>query len=459
MIEKDITYLAPAFSGYTELRMQQNTSYGIGFINGNLMGNRFSVTSGVSARVYKNGVWGFASHPELTKDASGTAVKEALANAQFLDAREKRGKPPLPSTYAKCEKDFSTKKKRLNQSAYIDFVKEIDTYIQKTYLNIISRTVSLQTLDMEKSLVTSDGTVSYSLTPRTIFFVSLSADKDKMPVELYEVFGGLGQFEDIFEAPENLYEKIEKLYANLMKKCDGVYAQAGEKECVLDSNLAGILAHEAIGHTTEADLVLGGSVALDYLNKEAASPLITLIDFAHTALGKTCPVPVYIDDEGTEARDIPLIDKGILKNFLHNKETALHFNMAPTGNARASGFYDEPLIRMRNTAIVPGRDKLTDMIESIDDGYYLINSSNGQADSTGEFMFGVPLGFEIKKGKIGKAIFDTTISGIAFNMLKTVTMVSDEMTWSEGGFCGKKQVIPVGMGGPAVKCRVTIGGK
>lgn len=114
---------------------------------------------------------------------------------------------------------------------------------------------------------------------------------------------------------------------------------------------------------------------------------------------------------------------------------------------------------MRNTAILPGKDKIDDMIQSIDDGYYLVNHSNGQADYTGEFTFGIPLGYEIKQGKVGRAILDTTISGIAFDVFKSVTMISDEMTWMQGGFCGKKQMIPVGMGGPAIKCNVMIGGK
>jgi TldD protein len=228
---------------------------------------------------------------------------------------------------------------------------------------------------------------------------------------------------------------------------------------VLDSDLAGILAHEAIGHTVESDLVLGGSVAADFMDKEVASPLVTLIDFANTALGKTCPVPIWTDDEGVEARDAVLIDKGILRSYMHNKESAAHFKVAPTGNARAYGFYDEPLIRMRNTAILPGKDKLADMIASVDDGYYFMRSSNGQADSTSEFMFGVVLGYEIKGGKLGQAIRDTTISGVAFDMLKTITMVSDDMSWACGGMCGKKQSIPVGMGGPAIKCHINVGGR
>ena len=54
---------------------------------------------------------------------------------------------------------------------------------------------------------------------------------------------------------------------------------------------------------------------------------------------------------------------------------------------------------------------------------------------------------------------DSNISGVAFDMLKTVDMVSDDMTWVSFGMCGKKQPMPVGMGGPAIRCKVNIGGR
>ena len=87
-----------------------------------------------------------------------------------------------------------------------------------------------------------------------------------------------------------------------------------------------------------------------------------------------------------------LIKDGILVGYMNNRESAERFNMVPTGNARAYLFSDEPLIRMRNTAVLPGKSKLEDMIASIDDGYYLLDTNNGQADTTGEFMFGVTFG-------------------------------------------------------------------
>ncbi|MBL8966066.1 MAG: TldD/PmbA family protein, partial [Spirochaetaceae bacterium] len=317
----------------------------------------------------------------------------------------------------------------------------------------------LNCLDMEKTMLNSEGARAHYLVPRSILYLALTADSGGEPVEIYDVFGGGRQFEDVFSTPEALEADLEELFGHLMRKAEGVHPEAGTHEVILGPDLAGILAHEAIGHTVEGDLVLGGSVAGDNLGKPVASALVTLVDFAHDALGKPCPVPLWTDDEGTEARDARLIVDGVLRSFMHNKETAEKLGQETTGNARAFAFSDEPLVRMRNTAILPGKSKLEDMLAGLDEGYYFMKSSNGQADSTSEFMFGVVQGYEVKKGKLGRALKDTTISGVAFDMLKTVSAVSDDMVWSCGGMCGKKQMIPVGMGGPAVRCRINVGGR
>ena len=154
-----------------------------------------------------------------------------------------------------------------------------------------------------------------------------------------------------------------------------------------------------------------------------------------------------------------LISGGILTGYMNDRESAEEFGMAPAGNARGWTFADEPIIRMRNTCILPGKNTVEELIASVDDGYYLIDSGNGQADLTGEFMFGVTCGYEIKNGKLGKALLDTTVTGIAFEMLKTVDMVSDKVEWSSSGFCGKKQPMAVGMGGPHMRCKIMIGGR
>ena len=449
-----------AFKYYTELRVQENRSFRIGLLNGSLVTNNQSVESGVSSRVFKEGDWGFSSNAEINNNSIERVIKASSENVSFLNRRNNnRCGILLPEDIFNYEFNLTTKKTKNSNSYWISFIQDLDNYILNKYKNISSRKIFISNLDMEKNLLTSGGSESYSMTPRSLIYIILTTEINGDPVELMDVFGGLGQLEDNFNNVETFYPKIDILVEKLMKKSLGVHAKAGYHDVVLDADLAGILAHEAIGHTTEADLVLGGSVAGDNLNSQVASPLVSLVDFANTYEGNICPVPVYVDDEGVKSKDVTIIENGMLKSFMHNKDSSRHFETNLTGNARAFSFSDEPLIRMRNTAILPGESKLEDMISSVEDGYYLIKTGNGQADSTSEFMFAVTMGYEIKNGKLGKAIFDTTISGVAFDMLKTVSMVSDEMKWESAGMCGKKQPIPVGMGGPAIKCEINMGGR
>lgn len=444
---------------HTELRAQKNRTRRVSFTQGNLMTNSRTESSGVCARVYRNGTYGFSSLAEVTPEAAETVLRAASDNASFLSSHAGRGKelfPALPAQTVPLEYDITNGEQKI----YLDYLRELDAYIQKACPNLTSRTVIAFEDSMEKLLATSDGADAHTLLPRSYVYLFLDAETpDGMPVELFQAPGGEGVFTQNFKDPADLYPQVDSLYEMLMKKREGVYAEAGEKTVILDGMMTGMLSHEAVGHTCEADLVLGGSVAGRCLGKRVASDLVSLTDFAHTAFGERAPLPIFADDEGTVATDAPIIENGILVGYMNSRESAKHYGMTPTGNARASEFSDEPLIRMRNTSIHPGKDKLEDMIASIDDGYYLIQSMNGEADTTGEFMFGVSMGYEIKHGKLGRALLDTTVSGVAFEMLKTVDMVSDKVVWASSGFCGKKQWIPVGMGGPALRCRITIGGR
>lgn len=461
MLEDHVSSKKSLFSTgvHTELREQKSRSIRVSLIQGNLTGNARTESSGTSARVYQNGVYGFSSMAECSSEAAKTVLKAATENAQFMDRHVGRGKSPLPAI--PCGGiPLNRKIQDADQKRYIEFAKELDAYITAKYPGLSSRSVIATEDSMEKLICTSDGYDGHICAPRSYIYVFLNTETvSGTPIELFKTIGGSGTFQENFTDPSLLYPQIDTLYEHIMHKREGIYPEAGYKTVVLGGLMSGMLAHEAVGHTVEADLVLGGSVAGPALHQQVASELVTLVDFAHTALDAPTPLPVYLDDEGTPAEDAILIKEGILTGYMHNRESAQHFGAKPQGNARAWAFSDEPLIRMRNTAILPGKDKLEDIIASVDDGYYLINSSNGQADTTGEFMFGVNMGYEIKNGKLGRALLDTTISGVAFNMLKTVDMASDTVEWSSSGFCGKKQPMPVGMGGPALRCKVMIGGR
>ncbi len=448
------------FRDYTELRLQRNTVNRVGFLNSDLTVNVSSSGGGVSARIYKGGSYGFASSPLLSDDGVASVLDAAERNAVFLDGRQRLGRAPFePVPAVRVEPEYN-RDGPVSQKYIIEFLAQLDDYISGKYPSLVSRSVVAPCLDREKVLVTSDGVCAHLREVHSSLYIMMTAEcPDGNPVELFEPLGDFGMFDEVFDSLPDACLRADMLYEQLMHKKEGVYTEAGVKECILHPDLAGMLAHEAVGHTTEADFVKSGSVAGPNLNKQVASPIVNMVDFAHTAFGKRCPIPVYVDDEGTTAHDVEIIKDGILRGYMHNKESAREYGVAPTGNARAFAFYDEPLIRMRNTAILPGKDKLEDMISSVEDGYYFIKTGNGQADATGEFMFGIEFGYEIRHGKLGRALRSTTISGVAFDMLKTVTMLSDDMSWCSTGMCGKKQPMPVGMGGPAVKCMVNVGGR
>ena len=404
-------------------------------------------------------MYGFSSVAGCTPEAVDAVIRAAGENAEFMDERLRRGKPALagvPGDRVTEVWDAADPE----QKFYIDFARQLDAYIARKYPDLSSRRIVVFNEGIEKVIATSDCADGHVGMIRSYIYVVLGAATPAgVTVELTGIYGGWGEFERQFHSPEELYHELDKLHERIMKKREGVYAEAGEKTCILAGELSGMLAHEAVGHTVEADIVMGGSVAAHMMGKRVASDLISMVDFAHTAFGKPAPLPVWIDDEGVVAKDAVLIRDGILTGYMHNREGAERYGAEPCGNARAFAFSDEPLIRMRNTAGLPGTSKLEDIIASVDDGYLLCDTNNGQADTTGEFMFGVTMGYEIKKGKLGRAILDTTISGVAFEMLKTVDMVSDEVVWASSGYCGKKQLMPVGLGGPALRCRVTIGGR
>lgn len=444
---------------HTELRVQENRSRIVCFTGGNLVNNNRAEELGVCARVCKNGVYGFSSAAEYSEEKVKAVLQAATQNADFMYRHAGgRGKalPALASGFIPARREIVDTEQR----EIISACREIDGYIVKKFPGLAGRTVYYSEDSFEKLICTSDGKDGRVTSPRCYIYVTLSAMTEQgTPVELTKIHGGPGSFGENFCDLTAVYQGIDAQYDSLMKKREGIYPEAGYKTVILDGMMSGMLAHEAVGHTTEADLVKSGSVAGPALGKMVASEKVSMVDFAHTALGEAVPLPVYLDDEGVQAEDVEIIKNGRLTGYMNNRESALHFGMEPKGNARAWAFSDEPLIRMRNTAVLPGTDKLEDMIASVEDGYYLLDSGNGQADVTGEFMFGVCQGYEIKKGKIGRALLDTTVSGVAFDMLKTVDMVSDELLWQSCGFCGKKQRMSVSVGGPALRCKIMIGGR
>ena len=338
--------------------------------------------------------------------------------------------------------------------------RELDALMVGRFPRLTGRSIQINIDSTETMLITSHAADTRRVVPRANITVTMNcADGNGGQASVLAKYGGGGSFDTLFTTPDALLSGLDTQYQWLMDKAEGVYAQAGTWDIVLGQGLSGILAHEAVGHTVESDMVRGGSVASTLRGQRVASPKVSLADYAHTAFGQPTPVQFRVDDEGTVAQDVVLIEDGILTDFMCNVQDSEYVHTTAKGNAFAYSYPNEPIVRMRNTCILPGQDSLEGMIASVEQGYYLLKSSNGQADCTGEFMFGVTVGYEIVNGKLGRAIRDTTVSGLAFDVLKTVDRVGQNVSWDSAGYCGKIQLFGNATGGPALKCRLAIGGR
>ena len=443
---------------YIETRSHELRKRSLLMIDGSLTANSQSTDSGTSVRVQRDGYWGFAAGTGTAAAAVDRLKDQAMRNAQAMAGFGPKQGVGLPGGSYQGRLEMRGRAP-IGQKELMEQLAALDAWCRARYPKLKSVRLRAEEERHTKHVTNSLGSDALNGIARAVLYVTLSMEgPDGSPVELLVHFSAKGSLADIDLSPAALQAELDALHGHLLAKSQAVPARGGVHTVVMAPDLAGILAHEAMGHPCEADLVLGGAVTGRLVGQRVASDLVGMVDVAHTFGGEEVMVPVYCDDEGTPAQDAVLIRDGILQGFMSSRETAAQLGIAPTGSARAYAPADEPLVRMRNTVILPGTSKLEDMIAGVDDGYFLLRTSNGQADSTTEFMFGVTLAYEIRGGKLGRAIRDTTVSGSAIKVLQSVDAVSSDLKWNASGYCGKKQVMVVSMGGPALRARAHLGG-
>ena len=238
--------------------------------------------------------------------------------------------------------------------------------------------------------------------------------------------------------------------------------KAGVYRVIADPDLIGLILHEALGHAAEADLVTTKESVLDgRLSEKVASPLVTIIDEGMVEDGYLLPY----DDEGVAKGRQVVVEEGVLKGFLHSRDTAYKLGVRSTGNARAQSFGNRPIVRQTNFFMEAGNQSFEELVEDVDDGLYICGrgTRGGEVDvGLGAFTFRAGPSFVIRKGEVGEMVRGVSISGMILETLKNVDAVGRdvEVRTTIFGGCGKEgQVARVGHGGPHVRIgRVVVGG-
>ena len=462
-MQKLLEGIVAGSTDWIEFRYQSRSSRRIVARNGQLEESSSNLLAGLGVRSLVDGVFGFASTTDLSEEGIRRAVAAAQAAAKTsAGAKKKRIKGLADAKLAVGTFPVSTDDPLDNHplEEKLDLVMRLDERVRGGGEDIVSSMVAYSELQDEKIIVTSDGARTHLFVAIPEFRVMAVAQKDGNQCFGMKANGVNGGWRDLFAAmsPEDMADyavrtAVEQLTAPL--------PQGGLATVVLDPGLVGVLSHEAIGHTVEADIVLGGAITAEKMNEKVASELITMVDSGASEHAPHATGTLPVDDEGVTTRKTTLIENGVLRSYLHNRETAAHYDVEPTGNARAFEYSDAPIIRMRNTYIEPGATPVEDLIAGVEDGYYMCGLGfGGQADSNAEFMFGVREARRIHDGKLGEVVRGATISGNAFDVLSSVDAVGNDFQWDLGaGTCGKSQYAKVDAGGPHLRCRATIGGR
>jgi TldD protein len=223
----------------------------------------------------------------------------------------------------------------------------------------------------------------------------------------------------------------------------------GRMPVVVSSEAGGTMVHEAVGHGLEADLSLRGmSVYQDKVGQRIATPLVSISDDA-TLPGKRGSFG--IDDEGTPGQNTLLVEKGILKGFIHDRLSSMRAGLPSTGNGRRESYRQKPIPRMTNTVILPGETPPEEVLSGIPTGLLVVKMGGGQVNTvTGDFMFEVAEGYRIENGKRGEPVRGATITGNGPEVLSMIDRVGSDLGFGIGT-CGKDgQGVPVGDAQPTL---------
>ena len=169
-----------------------------------------------------------------------------------------------------------------------------------------------------------------------------------------------------------------------------------------------------------------------------------------------------VDDEGSPTEKTVLVENGVLKSSLHDRISARHYGVKPTGSGRRESYKHRVLPRMRSTYMLNGPHTRDEIIASVDRGIIAETFTNGQVQiGAGDYTFYIKNGWLIEGGKVTAPIKDANIIGNGPESLARITMAADDFKLDTGGWtCGKDgQGVPVSQGLPTVLVSaMTVGG-
>ena len=409
-----------------------------------------NTTDGYVVRVLNNGGLGITmvSKPEdipwaINRAKEAAQVISGEADMSFADVPPV--KDSIPVSLKIDPRNISLEDKLKLTKKYNDIMLEQP--------EISSTTVGYNEVFRQKFYVNSEGSEIF----QELMTVSISgeavATRGDLSQNIRVSIGGSTGMENLYNR-----EDVFKKRAELVREMLGAEpVKSGTYTVLLNGSMTGLLAHEAFGHFSEADLIENNKSLRDkmQLDTKLGTENITII--ADSTISGDLGIYKY-DDEGVPVKKITLMDKGVLTGRLHSRKTAASFNEPITGHMVAEDYRYAPIIRMGTIFVQPGENSFEDLLSQVGNGLYICDAKGGQTVG-GNFTFGAQYGYLIKDGKIGPMVRDINMMGNLFTTLENIGAVGDDFKLSERGGCGKGQTnIKSAHGGPHMIVKETVVG-
>ena len=438
-----------------ELFLEYRESENVALDDGRIRAAGFSNVLGFGLRAVAGEATGYAHAGEISEPALRRAADSVAAIADGYSGTQ--AEPPR-ATNTRLYSDANPLS-GVVFSARTALLGEIDAYARGKDPRVVQVSASIAGEWQAVQILRADGTRVADLRPLVRLNVSVVVEQDGRRESGGTGLGGRFGYDQVTgEATWKgaVEEALRIALVNLAAKP----APAGEMEVVLGSGWPGILLHEAIGHGLEGDFNRKQTSAFSGLmGQRIAAPGVTVVDDGTLAVRRGS---LTVDDEGTPTSRTVLIEDGILRGYMQDRQNARLMGVAPTGNGRRQSFAHAPMPRMTNTVMLNGSHAPEEMIRSVKRGLYAVGFSGGQVDITsGKFVFSTSEAYLIEDGKVTAPVKGATLIGNGPDALTKISMIGNDMALDPGiGTCGKNgQGVPVGVGQPTMKLMgLTVGG-
>ncbi|MHC1588479.1 MAG: TldD/PmbA family protein [Methermicoccaceae archaeon] len=427
---------------FYDSRAVEAESLSIVMENGTIEDIAESSSQGLLCRSLVGGSWGYSmagGAPSVDCAARAEQNARALQSITHKSPIELATPSAPPESFrARCKLD----PRDVGVEEKVEMMRQLH---ERTRLDeIVSTRIAYAEEVVRTSYTNSEGIEVSSEYPRVRLSVLCVARRGELLQMGLESIAHVGGYElvEMFNAHTLAHEAALRA----VRLLDAVHVKAGPRRVILDPELAGVFTHEAVGHATEADIVLeGGSILAHTLGRRIAAEGFSVVDDPTLRQGYGF---YAFDDEGTRAKPTQLIDDGVHVGYLHSRETAARLDGGEGGNARAQGT-SVPIVRMSNTFVQNGEMHLDEMLSELGEGVYLKGSRGGQVSTAeGVFQFNAEYGYEVKDGEVGHMLRDVSLSGKTLDILQRVEGVGCDLELHSGR-CGKSgQLVPVSDGSP-----------